>query len=82
MGAGALIGDMVKSGVKRFLHIAPGRPFFPWDQLDFILGATLFVLPIMTIPLEVFFTALLLTPPLHLLVNVIAYWWGLKEVWW
>lgn len=39
MGTGALVGDMVKSLIKRSLDKPSGRPWFPWDQLDWIMGA-------------------------------------------
>jgi CDP-2,3-bis-(O-geranylgeranyl)-sn-glycerol synthase len=39
MGAGALIGDLVKSFIKRRLDKPSGEPWFPWDQLDWIAGA-------------------------------------------
>lgn len=42
MGAGALSGDLVKSFIKRRLGFASGKPWFPWDQLDWIAGAVLF----------------------------------------
>ncbi len=34
----ALIGDAVKSFLKRQKGIKEGEPFFPFDQLDWILG--------------------------------------------
>lgn len=39
MGTGALIGDLVKSFIKRRLDKPSGKPWFPWDQLDWIAGA-------------------------------------------
>jgi CDP-2,3-bis-(O-geranylgeranyl)-sn-glycerol synthase len=39
MGGGAMLGDSVKSFFKRQLKIAPGSRWFPFDQLDFVLGA-------------------------------------------
>lgn len=39
MGAGALSGDLVKSFIKRRLDKPSGKPWFPWDQLDWIAGA-------------------------------------------
>ncbi|MDD5681346.1 MAG: CDP-archaeol synthase [Candidatus Omnitrophica bacterium] len=42
MGGGALTGDLAKSFIKRRLDISPGKPWFPWDQLDWIAGAMLF----------------------------------------
>ncbi|MBI5123964.1 MAG: CDP-archaeol synthase [Candidatus Omnitrophica bacterium] len=42
MGGGALAGDLVKSFIKRRLGVPSGKPWFPWDQLDWIAGAILF----------------------------------------
>lgn len=39
MGGGALTGDLIKSFIKRRLDKPSGRPWFPWDQLDWIIGA-------------------------------------------
>lgn len=39
MGGGALAGDLVKSFIKRRLGKPSGKPWFPWDQLDWITGA-------------------------------------------
>jgi CDP-2,3-bis-(O-geranylgeranyl)-sn-glycerol synthase len=41
MGLGAMAGDALKSFFKRRLHVAPGRPWVPFDQLDFQVGALL-----------------------------------------
>lgn len=40
-GCGAMIGDSLKSFVKRRLKIAPGQSWIPADQLDFVLGGLL-----------------------------------------
>lgn len=37
-GFGALGGDALKSLVKRRCGIAPGKPWMPADQLDFVIG--------------------------------------------
>ena len=42
MGGGALIGDLIESFIKRILNKPPGKPWFPYDQLDWILGAIIF----------------------------------------
>ena len=39
LGVAALSGDLVKSAIKRQLDIAPGRPWVPFDQIDWLLGA-------------------------------------------
>jgi len=82
MGFGALLGDLIKSGVKRRFNIRPGGAFFPFDQVDFIVGATLFAVPVMEIPVQTFVLALLVTPLLHLGTNILAWKWGLKQEWW
>lgn len=82
MGSGAMLGDAVKSAVKRRRRIPEGQPFPPWDQLDFILGGTILAILAFPIPLSTFTIAILLTPPLHLMVNVAAFSLKLKDVWW
>lgn len=39
LGAGAIFGDLVKSFCKRRLGVAPGRSWFPFDQIDYAIGA-------------------------------------------
>jgi len=39
LGFGALTGDAMKSFFKRRLHIAPGKSWKPFDQIDFVIGA-------------------------------------------
>ena len=41
-GFAALFGDAVESVMKRQTGIAPGKPFIPFDQLDYVLGIILF----------------------------------------
>ena len=91
MGLGALTGDALESFVKRRTGRDRGERWFPFDQLDFILGALLFALVAMLAMGESFlalFTParlaviLLLTPALHLGVNWIGYRLGLKDVPW
>lgn len=81
-GIGAITGDVIKSFFKRRLNIAPGRPWFPFDQLDFIIGTYLFLLPVYIIPWQNLLTILILTPLLHFLANLTGYLLGLKKVWW
>ena len=81
-GIGALTGDLIKSFFKRLLKKQAGSPWFPFDQLDFVLGALIFLAPVYLIPWQNFLTLLILTPLLHFLSNVIAYFLGLKKVWW
>jgi CDP-2,3-bis-(O-geranylgeranyl)-sn-glycerol synthase len=79
---GALIGDLVGAFVKRRLRITPGGSLPVLDQLDFVVGAILFVVPIMNLSLSTALIILLVTPPVHLLTNAGAYLLGLKSTYW
>ena len=43
LGFGALFGDAVKSFFKRKIGIKPGGKWNPRDQIDYVIGALLFV---------------------------------------
>lgn len=81
LSLGALMGDLAGAFVKRRLGIAPGGLLPVIDQVDFVLGAILFSIPLQ-IPLltwELAVMALIVTPPIHLLTNFAAYKAGLKS---
>ncbi len=59
-GFGALIGDSVKSFCKRRLHIASGTTWMPFDQIDFVIGATLVGIFFIHIPLMMIFGAIVI----------------------
>src|SRR3989344_8478189 len=82
LGSGALFGDLVKSFFKRRLGFARGKMWFPFDQIDFVLGAFLFYwifLGSFETLLQFFIVLLLLTPVLHLLTNWIGFKLKLKK---
>jgi len=79
LGFGALFGDATESFVKRQRGIKPGNSWFPWDQIDYIVGGLLFVLPIAPLPLWAIITIFIAYFPLHLLVAYLAYKLGLKS---
>jgi CDP-2,3-bis-(O-geranylgeranyl)-sn-glycerol synthase len=78
---GALFGDLVGAFVKRRLGLAPGELLPVVDQVDFIVGAILFSLPVSLsfLSWELVLAALIITPPIHLLTNFAAYKLGLKS---
>ena len=82
VGLAAMVGDMLKSAIKRAVGVPAGQPFVPWDQIDFILGASLVMLPLGVVSWKTAGVALIITPLLHVLVNIAAYLAGLKDVWW
>lgn len=81
MGLGVGVGDAVKSFFKRRIGTKPGASWPVFDQLDFYIGAYLFVAPITAPPLQ----PTLATLPIIFLGNlaseVVGYWLGFKETW-
>jgi len=81
LGLGAGVGDAVKSFFKRRAGISPGGTWIPFDQLDFMAGAWLLVLPLATPPAP----ATLLTLPIvfagTVAVTTVGHRLGLKEAW-
>ena len=82
LGFGALFGDLIKSFIKRRFGIANGRPFFPFDQLDFVIGGLLFGTIVYSPTWDVVAILLVVSPFLHFLSNLLGYFLGLKKVWW
>ena len=81
-GAGAIIGDLIKSFFKRRINIKAGDSWPVFDQLDFILGFFIFTCLIFWPGWTIFITVCLLTLILHPLTNIIGYLIGWKKVWW
>jgi CDP-2,3-bis-(O-geranylgeranyl)-sn-glycerol synthase len=76
---GALLGDLAAAFLKRRLGIAPGGLLPIIDQVDFVVGALLFSLPLAIISWELAFSVIIITPPIHLLTNFLAYKLKLKK---
>ncbi len=88
LSLGAMLGDLIKSFFKRRLGLSRGRPLPLADQLDFVIGA--WVLTYVFFPewfvrnftLPVIVVVLVLSPLLHLAVNLIGYKLGKKQEPW
>jgi CDP-2,3-bis-(O-geranylgeranyl)-sn-glycerol synthase len=86
--AGAMLGDVAASFLKRRTGRERGAPLPGVDQLDFVVGALLlsvlaaptWFLDTFTVPVVV--VVLVLTPVLHVGTNAIAYALGLKAEPW
>jgi CDP-2,3-bis-(O-geranylgeranyl)-sn-glycerol synthase len=76
---GALLGDLAGAFLKRRLNIAPGGLLPVVDQIDFVVGALAFSLPLMIVSWQLALTVLLITPPIHLFTNYLAYKLKLKK---
>ena len=76
---GALLGDLTAAFLKRRLGIAPGGLLPVVDQVDFVVGALLFSLPLAIIYWQLAVSVIVITPPIHLLTNFVAYKLKLKK---
>lgn len=82
IGFGAMSGDAVKSFFKRRMGIESGQPAPLLDQLDYIFGAFFFAWLVTPINLEYFALVIIITVPIHLMANLIAWLLKLKNVPW
>lgn len=79
MGFGALVGDAVESFFKRQRGIESGQSWFPFDQIDYIIGGLVFVYPFTQLPLEIILMIFLVFFGLHVLVAYVGYLFGFKD---
>jgi CDP-2,3-bis-(O-geranylgeranyl)-sn-glycerol synthase len=76
---GALMGDLAGAFLKRRLGIAPGGLLPIIDQVDFVVGAILFSLPLTMMSWDLALAVIIITPPIHLFTNFLAYKLKLKN---
>lgn len=95
LSLGAILGDLAGSFTKRRAGLKQGSPTPLLDQLDFVFGALFFawlwycisawnlngVFEEM-ITYDRFFVIVVITPGIHVLGNVIAWFWKLKKEPW
>ena len=79
MGGGALLGDLIESFIKRRLDKPSGKPWFPWDQADWIIGAMLLSSIIWIPPAKIAAVTLLLYVGVHLCSDRVVCWLGIKK---
>lgn len=82
LGFGALVGDTVKSFIKRRIGVKPGGVLPVLDQIDFVIGALCFVSLAVDFSLKFLVVILIISPILPVIANITAYFLGLKKVWW
>lgn len=73
MGLGALMGDLLKSLIKRKLNIAPGKSFPIFDQIDWIIGVIIVLRFYINITIDFIVISILLLGTLHFLTNIVSY---------
>lgn len=78
-GLGALGGDAIESFFKRRQRIAAGHSWFPFDQLDYIIGGALALLPLVRLELVQYLWLAILWLLIHLVASYIGYKAHLKD---
>jgi len=82
MGFGAIFGDLFESFIKRRLNYEPGKSFVPWDQIDFVIGALIFIYPFIKLSINKMVTILILSFVLHIIVNHFAFYAKIRKEKW
>ncbi|MCD6094637.1 CDP-archaeol synthase [bacterium] len=79
ISSGALFGDLLFSFLKRRRNIKPGKPWIPFDQIDYVIGSFLFLAPFFKISFLAWSVILVLTFFLHLIVNYLGFLLGISR---
>ncbi len=82
MGFGAVFGDMVKSFFKRRVKIEPGKPWIPFDQIDFVIGGLLLSFIIFIPPIPYIVMIIVVSPLGHIAVNHLAFYLKIRKEKW
>lgn len=78
LGLCALLGDLVKSFFKRQLGIDPGTPWFPFDQIDWIVGSVMGLRIVLVPSFSVAVASFVIGLILHLVVKYFGFVWKLN----
>lgn len=81
MGGAALGGDLLKSLAKRQVGVAPGRPWPPFDQIDWLLGLSVLAALMSLLRLDRLLLLLAVGTILHLASKVVGHWIRLHREW-
>jgi hypothetical protein len=78
-GLGALGGDAIESFFKRQRGVAPGKGWFPFDQIDYIVGGALVSIPFARLTLLQYVWLIVIWLGVHVVASYIGYLLKLKE---
>jgi CDP-2,3-bis-(O-geranylgeranyl)-sn-glycerol synthase len=76
---GALGGDAIESFFKRQHHVPPGQGWFPFDQLDYIIGGALVTAPFVHLSVREYVLLILFWLAAHIISSYVGYLLKLKE---
>ncbi|HLC85309.1 MAG TPA: CDP-archaeol synthase [Candidatus Nanoarchaeia archaeon] len=79
MGFGAIWGDAVKSFFKRQCGVQPGRPWIPFDEIDYSIGALLIVSPWVFVGFKESALIIIISALFHVGANYAGYYLGIKK---
>lgn len=79
LGFGALFGDAVESFFKRQLSIPSGKSWFPYDQIDYIVGALIMSAPIVSLRTSEYIAIFIVWFLIHPVATFIAWTLKLKD---
>ncbi len=79
LGLGPLVGDAIESFFKRQVGIAPGKSWFPFDQIDYIIGGIVFTWPIIPLTSLQYVWIFIIGFGGHLLISYLGYLVNLKD---
>lgn len=84
ISCGAIFGDLLFAFIKRRLNLKPGTPFFPFDQINYLIGAFCFLnfFPGFKVEFKIWLILLFLNPILHPLVTHLGFWLELTKSKW
>lgn len=82
VGFGALFGDLVKSSIKRRCGIDAGKPFIPFDEIDFAMGALLFSAIVVPLSWQIAIMSISLAFIFHILTNHLAFYLKIRNEKW
>ena len=76
---GALLGDAIESFFKRQIGIAPGDGWFPFDQIDYIVGGAIATWAFVSLSLKQYLLLIFIWFCLHIISTTIGFMLGLKD---
>lgn len=79
LGAGALLGDALESFIKRQLEIPSGESWFPFDQLDYVIGGIVFASFLVQLAILYYLLILIVWFALHIINAYLFYLLGFKD---
>lgn len=79
LGMGALLGDAIKSFFKRRSGVPSGKSWFPFDQLDYVVGGLLLSAPFAALAVKQYVWIVVTWFGMHLLFSYLGYRLHLKK---